>query len=88
MRVWSENVKAIDIRYIYSETMALWREKHQTRKAVEATEGWYEGHRMMLEAASEGANPSEGPLHRTFKAGNRDISIGSEYMRMQAIRAW
>lgn len=51
---------------------------------MQATEGHYEGHRMVLEAANEGANPSEGPLNRTFRPGNRDMSIRSEHMKMKA----
>ena len=38
----------------------------------------------MLEAANEGANPSGGPLDRSFTVGNREIPMRSEYMRMQA----
>ena len=40
----------------------------------------------MLEATSEGAKPSEGPLNRTFRRGNREASTGSEYIKMQAIQ--
>ena len=53
-------------------------------EAIQATEGWYAGHRLMLEAANEGANPSGGPLNRTFRVGNRESSMRSEYKRMQA----
>ena len=42
-------------------------------EAMQATEGWYEGHKLMLEAANEGANPSGGPLNRTFRVGNREM---------------
>ena len=51
---------------------------------MQSTEGSYEGHRVMLEAANEGANPSGGPLDRSFTVGNREIPMRSEYMRMQA----
>ena len=52
-------------------------------EAMQATEGWYEGHRVMLEAAREGANPS-GLLNRIFRKGNREVAMGSEYIKMQA----
>ena len=51
---------------------------------MQSTEGSYEGHRVMLEAANEGANPSAGPLDRSFTVGNTEIPMRSEYMRMQA----
>ena len=53
---------------------------------MQATDGWCEGHRVMLEAANEGANPSGGPLNRSFSVGNREISMRSEYMRMMSIQ--
>ena len=40
---------------------------------TQATEGQYWGHRVMLKAATDGATPSEGPLNRVFKIGNREI---------------
>ena len=55
---------------------------------MQATGGWYEGHRVMLEATSEGANHAEGPLNRTFRRGNREASMRSEYVKMQAIQMW
>ena len=54
---------------------------------MQGTEGWCEGHRVTLEAANkEGANPSEGPLNRAFRKGNREASLRSEYIKMQAIQ--
>ena len=51
---------------------------------MQATEGWYEGRRVTLEAANEGENPSRGPLNRTFRVGRREMSMRSEYVKMQA----
>ena len=34
---------------------------------MQSTEGYYDGHRVMLEAANQGANPSEGPWNRIFR---------------------
>ena len=55
---------------------------------MQATEGWYEGRRVMLDAANEGANPSGGPLNRSLSVGNRKVSMRSEYMRTQAVHMW
>ena len=38
-------------------------------EAVQDTEGWYEGRRVMVEA----------PLNRTFRRGSREVAIRSEY---------
>ena len=35
----------------------------------------------MLKAATDGATPSEGPLNRRFKIGNREISIREQYSK-------
>ena len=51
---------------------------------MQATEGQYWGHRVMLEAATDGATPSEGPLNRIFKIGNREISVREQYIAEQA----
>ena len=40
---------------------------------MQASTGQYWGHRVMLKAATDGATPSEGPLNRVFKIGNREI---------------
>lgn len=55
---------------------------------MQATEGWYERHRVVLEAASEGTKPSGGPLDRSFSVGSREISMRPEYMRMIAVQVW
>ena len=55
-------------------------------EAKQATEGRYEGHRVMPEAANEQANPSEDQLNRTFRRGNREASMRSEYTKTQAIQ--
>ena len=34
------------------------------------TEGQYQGYRVVLQAATGGATPSEGPLNQTFRPGN------------------
>ena len=46
---------------------------------MRATEGQYQGYRVMLQAAMDGATPSEGPLNRMFRAGNREHSKRVEY---------
>ena len=38
---------------------------------MQASEGQYWGHAVMLKAATDGAAPSEGSLNRMFKIGNR-----------------
>ena len=38
----------------------------------------------MLKAATDGATPSEGPLNKRFKLGNREISIREQYLTAQA----
>ena len=50
------------------------------------TEGQYEGHRVMLEAANQGAIPSEGPLIQAFRPGNRELSMTAEHEKEQAIQ--
>ena len=50
---------------------------------MQATEGQYWGHRMMLQAATDGATPSEGPLSRVFKIGNKEASIREQYVTEQ-----
>ena len=50
------------------------------------TEGHYEGHRVMLEAANQGAIPSEGPLTKAFRPGNRELSMRADYVREQAMQ--
>ena len=55
-------------------------------ETLHATEGWYPGYRVMLEAPNEGANPSEGPLSKTFTRGNRDAPMRSDYKKMQAMQ--
>ena len=49
-----------------------------------ATEGQYQGYRVMLQAAMDGATPSEGPLNKMFRPGTRELSIGEEYEVEQA----
>ena len=44
-------------------------------EAMQATEGWYEGHRVMLEAANEGANPSQGPLKSGKERNVNEIRV-------------
>ena len=53
-------------------------------EAMQATEGWYE--RVTLEAAHEGANPSEGLLNKAFRKGYREVSMRPEYINMQAVQ--
>ena len=50
---------------------------------TQATGGQYWGHRVMLRAATDGAAPSEGPLNRIFKIGNREISTREQYIAGQ-----
>ena len=42
------------------------------------------GHKVMLKAATDGATPSEGPLNKMFKTGNREISMRDQYIAEQA----
>ena len=51
---------------------------------MQATEGQYCGHRVMLKAATDGATPSEGPLNRRFRIANREISTAKQYTTEQA----
>ena len=44
---------------------------------MQATEGQYWGHRVMLQAATDGATPPEGPLNRMFKI---EIAIREQYI--------
>ena len=44
-----------------------------------STGGQYEDHRVMLEAANQGALPSEGPVTKAFTPGNRKLSVREEY---------
>ena len=37
-----------------------------------ATEGQYRYHRVMLQGATDGAIPSDGPLNKMFRPGNRE----------------
>ena len=53
---------------------------------MRSTEGQYEGHGVMSEAANQGAIPSEGPLTRSFRPGNRALSMRAEHAREQAIQ--
>ena len=52
------------------------------------TEGHYESHRVMLEAANQGAIPSEAPLTKAFRPGKRDLSMRAEHVREQSIQRW
>ena len=51
---------------------------------MQASTEQFWGHRVMLKAATDGATPSEGPLNRMFKKGNREISVREQYMTGQA----
>ena len=42
----------------------------------------------MLEAANEGANPSEGVLNITFTKGNREVSVRSIYKDAGSTDVW
>lgn len=46
---------------------------------MQATEGQYWGHRVVLQAATDG-----GPLNRMFKIGSREISMREQYTVEQA----
>ena len=65
--------------------MTCWEmnaEHYLARRSLEdmqATEGLYYGHQVMLQAAMDGANPTERPLYKRFKPGNRELSIRQEY---------
>ena len=78
--------QAILSYHILSETNAGNYLARTSLDAMQATEGWYEGKRVMLKAANEAANPSEGPLNRTFRRGNSEASMRSEYIRAQAMQ--
>ena len=51
---------------------------------MQATKTQCWGHRVMLQAATDGATPSEGPLNRMFKTGNREIPSREQYFTEQA----
>ena len=51
---------------------------------MQATEGQYWGHGVMLKAATDGVTPSEGPLNRMFKIGKREIPIREQYITEQS----
>ena len=47
---------------------------------MRSTEGQYEGHRVMLDAANQGgAIPSEGSVTKAFPPGKRKLSVREEY---------
>ena len=45
---------------------------------MRTTEGRYRGHQVMLKAAKEGEVPTEGPLTRRFRPGNREPTFRAE----------
>ena len=51
---------------------------------MQASTDQYWGHTVMLTAATDGATPSEGPVNKMFKIGNREISIREQYIAEQA----
>ena len=52
---------------------------------MRTTEGQYRGHKVMLKAGLEGAAPTEKPLTRRFRPGNRKQAIRADHEREQAI---
>ena len=53
---------------------------------MQATEGQFWGHRVMLQAATDGATPSEGILNRRFRIGNRERSMREQYITGQSVQ--
>ena len=51
---------------------------------MQRTAGLFYGHQVMLQAAMNGANPTEGPLYRRFRPGNRDLPVRQDYEAAQA----
>ena len=51
---------------------------------MQASTEQYWGHQVMLKAATDGATPSEGPLNKMFKIGNREISMRDQCISEQA----
>ena len=73
-----------DIQFIVTEdTLGEMSAGHylarRSLEDVQATEGLYYGHQVMLQAAMDGANPTEGPLYKRCKSGNRELSIKQRY---------
>ena len=53
---------------------------------MRATAGQFQDHHVMLQAALDGATPSEGPLNRRFNTGNREQLNTVEYVVGQAMQ--
>ena len=51
---------------------------------MQATDGEYWEHKVMLQAATDGAISSEGILNKRFRMSNREISTRQQYISAQA----
>ena len=79
------DVQAINVYEMLNEMNAGRDLARRSFEDMQRTAGVFYGHQVMLRAAMNGANPTEGPLYRSFlNQGNRELSIRQDFEAAQA----
>ena len=78
------NAQAISVYDMLREMNAKHYLARRGLEEMQRTAGLFYGHEEMLQAATNGASPTEGPLYRRFSPGNRELSFGQDYEAAQA----